>query len=625
MCGIAGFINFGGLSADDARPRVRRMTDAIRHRGPDADGHFVDSHAALGHRRLAIIDLSTGDQPMAAADGQVQIVFNGEIYNYITLRAELEALGHIFRTRSDTEVLLNGYLQWGEELPKRLNGMYAFLVWDARKQKAFAARDRSGEKPFFWCRRGDRFVFGSELHALRAGGFLDDRSIDPAALDCYLTLGYVPAPRTIYRDVFKLRPAHQMLVDANGQGTSQYWAVPDVPPRKISMEEALEEFEPLFDDAVRMQLASDVPLGAFLSGGIDSALVVSSMAKSSGRVITNTIGSGDPAFDERSLARQVASAFGTEHHEYEVQPDAAMELEDIVSHLDEPIADPSVMPTWHVCRMTRQTVTVALSGDGGDEHFGGYTFRYLPHVAEARLRSKLPTSLRVPVFGALHAMWPRSRRLPRPLRLSTIFGNLALSDAGAYVEDLSWLKRSVRRDLYAPAFRDELLGFTPREEVQPYYESGGGDALSRAQRADQHTYMTDDVLVKVDRMSMAHALETRAPLLDHRIREFSASLPAELKLRGGKGKMLLRALAARRLPKEIIQAPKRGFSINLAQWLRGDLKECARERIFTPCQMLAGRLEATAVQRMWEQHQSGARDHSATLWALIVAATWGRS
>jgi asparagine synthase (glutamine-hydrolysing) len=315
-------------------------------------------------------------------------------------------------------------------------------------------------------------------------------------------------------------------------------------------------------------------------------------------------------------------AFGTEHHEFEVQPRASEVIGKIIAHLDEPLADPSVIPTWYVCEMTRRNVTVALSGDGGDEHFGGYTFRYAPHAAEARLRARLPTALRVPLFGALHAAWPRSSRLPRPLRLGTIFGNLASSDAGAYAEDLAWLKAGARRTLYSPAFVDELLGFEPREVVQPFYERGGGDALARAQRADQQLYMTDDVLMKVDRMSMAHALETRAPLLDHRIREFAARLPAALKLQGGQGKLLLRALARKRLPAAITSAPKRGFSINLAQWLRGELKDYARERIFTPGALLAGRLQPAAVQRLWDQHQAGSRDHSAVLWTLLVAQAW---
>lgn len=622
MCGIAGYIDFDGLAATDARGRLQLMTQALRHRGPDAEGFYVDRHAALGHRRLAIIDLSSGQQPMGALDGQVQIVFNGEIYNYLQLRAELEAAGHAFRTSSDTEVLLNGYLEWGASLPQKLNGMFAFLVWDARSRSAFAARDRAGEKPFFWVRSGSRFAFASELHALRAGGFLEGKPVEPEALDCYLTLGYVPAPRSFYRGVYKLRPAQYVHIRATGQQFDDYWRLPEGQRSSLSMDEALEEFEPLLDDAVKRQLMSDVPLGAFLSGGLDSALVVASMAKNSSRVVTNTIGSGDPAFDERSLAREVARTFGTEHHEFQVEPMATEFLEGILSHLDEPLGDPSLIPTWYVCQMTRRNVTVALSGDGGDESFAGYVFRYSPHVAESRIRARVPTVLRAPLFGALGAVWPRSRRLPRPLRLSTILTNLALSDAGAYAEDLAWLKSGARRTLYTPGFVQELLGFEAREVIQPYYEQGSGDPLWRSQRADQQTYMVDDVLVKVDRMSMAHGLETRAPLLDHRIREFAACLPARLKMSNGRGKLLLRALAEKRLPARLVSAPKRGFSINLAAWLRGDMREYAQERILAPGSMLRDRLNPAALRRLWTEHQSGSRDHSAVIWNVLVAAEW---
>lgn len=622
MCGIVGFIDFDGILAEEARCRLECMTSALHHRGPDSEGFHIDAHAALGHRRLAIIDVSSGQQPMAAADGKVQIVFNGEIYNYLELRAELEAVGHKFRTESDTEVLLNGYLEWGSSLPGKLNGMFAFLIWDARKRCAFAARDRAGEKPFYWVRNGNRFAFASELQALRAGGFLDRHPALPEALDCYLTLGFVPAPRTIYDGVYKLLPAQQMEVGASGQSSRAYWTLPAPTSKFLSMDEALDEFEPLFDDAVKRQLMSDVPLGAFLSGGIDSALVVSSMARQSSRVVTNTIGSSDKSMDERSLARQVASAFGTEHHEHEIGPPPADAIRRILGHLDEPLGDPSVIPTWWVCKMTRQNVTVALSGDGGDESFAGYTFRYYPHLLESRIRRRLPTAIRAPVFGGLGAIWPRSRRLPKPLRLATLFSNLALSDSGAYMEDLSWLKASGRRSLYTSAFLDELSGFEPREVIQPYYESGPGDPLWRCQKADQMTYMTDDVLVKVDRMSMAHSLEARAPLLDYRIREFAAQLPLHLRMHAGQGKLLLRALAARRLPASLVSAPKRGFSINLADWLRGDLRDYARQSLFPVKGVLAGRVDSGTMERLWADHQTGKRDHSAVIWNLLVASEW---
>jgi asparagine synthase (glutamine-hydrolysing) len=622
MCGIAGFVDFAGHAPEEARVRVRRMADTLRHRGPDGEGVWVDGHAALGHRRLAIIDIETGQQPMAAADGRVQIVFNGEIYNYLDLRRELTGLGHVFRTQSDTEVILAGYLQWGDEVTCHLNGMFAFGIWDARAQRLLLARDRAGEKPLYWAQHGGRIAFASELRALRALEPKPD-DIDVRSLDCYFTLGYVPAPRTIYRGVRKLQAAHVLAATRDDLVERRYWALPAGEPRRLSMDEALDEFEPLFDDAVRRQMISDVPLGAFLSGGLDSALVVSSMARNAGRVITNSIGSEDARFNELPQARAVADALGTEHHEYVVKPNAVETIQRIGRHLDEPLADSSAIPTWYVCEMARRNVTVALSGDGGDESFGGYTFRYVPHVAESGLRARLPTAVRVPVFGALGAVWPASARLPQPLRLRTIFGNLARSDSAAYYEDLVWLKSDSRERLYAPRFAQELAGFSPMELVKPCYEQGGGtDPLSRSQRADLQVYMADDVLAKVDRMSMAHSLETRAPLLDYRILEFAARLPAELKLNRGVGKVLLRRLAQRRLPAKVATERKRGFSVPLADWLRGELAEFAYERIFAHNRVVAEHLNVPFARLFWTEHYSGARDHSVVLWGLMMLGLW---
>jgi asparagine synthase (glutamine-hydrolysing) len=622
MCGIAGIVDFDGHDCSAATEHVRRMAATLAHRGPDGEGAWADAHAALGHRRLAIIDVAGGHQPMGALGGAVQLVFNGEIYNFRELRAELETLGHAFRSRSDTEVILAGYVAWGERVVERLNGMFAIALWDSRSRVLLLARDRAGEKPLYWWRQGSRIAFASELRALRALAPRPDE-IDTEALDCYFSLGYVPAPRTPYRGVRKLRPAHVLLVRGSETAERPYWQLPADAPRALSMDQALEEFEPLFDDAVKRQLVSDVPLGAFLSGGLDSALVVSSMARQAGRVVTNSIGSDDPRYDELEGARTVASAFGTEHHEFVVQPNARDVLESIASHLDEPLADSSAIPTWYVCQMARRHVTVALSGDGGDESFGGYTFRYVPHVAESRLRARLPAAVRGPVFGTLGSVWPASRRLPRPLRLRTIFGNLARSDGGAYYEDLVWLKSEARARLYSPAFQRSLKGFTPREVVEPYYEHGGGGGpLSRSQRADLSVYMVDDVLVKVDRMSMAHSLETRAPLLDYRILEFAARLPPELKLQGGVGKRLLRRLAAKRLPAGVAAGAKRGFSVPASEWLRGELADYAHAYIFKRNRLVSEHLNVLQTRKLWAEHRSGARDHGVVLWGLMMLGLW---
>lgn len=623
MCGIAGFVDFGGHDVEDARARVRRMAGVLAHRGPDAEGFFVDDRAALGHRRLSIIDVGSGQQPMAAADGQVQIVFNGEIYNFQALRAELVALGQAFRSHSDTEVILGAYAQWGEHCVERLDGMFAFAIWDARTKRLMLARDRVGKKPLYLRRDGSRLAFASELKALRAGGLCPE-GIDPESLDCYFTFGYIPAPRTIYRGVRKLRAAHCMVVDASSERERVYWKLQYRSTREISADAAAEELEALLDDAVRCRLVSEVPLGAFLSGGLDSSLVVASMSRLTGRpVLTNCIGFEDREFSELDVARATAAHLGTDHREFVVRPDAVGVLPQIAWHFDEPMADSSSIPTWYVCEMARRSVTVALSGDGGDENFAGYTFRYLPHAIESRIRGIVPAALRSLVFGPLASLWPASAKLPRPLRLKTILGNLAVSDVEAFYRDLAWLSEDTRRRVYSRDFVKNLKGFTPREALYPYYlGSDAGDAVGRAQDADIHFYMTDDVLVKVDRMSMAHSLEVRCPLLDRRILEFAASLPTSLKMDARRGKLPLRNLARRLLPRQVLEMPKRGFSIPAAHWLRTELRPLAEGLLFEGWRESLQTLDRNNLRGLWQEHLGGSRDHSVFLWAAMMLALW---
>ena len=625
MCGIAGFFTLGGHDRQQAGEAVQRMADTLAHRGPDAEGFYVDDSVALGHRRLSIIDLSQGQQPMAVADGRLTIVFNGEIYNYPQIRKELEGLGHRFRTASDTEVIPRAYLQWGEECLSRLNGMFAFALWDRANRSLFLARDRVGKKPLYYHFDGKVFSFASELKALLRPGLIP-RTINPQALDCYLTFGYVPAPLTIFAGVHKLRAAHSLTVVAGRQlAPRKYWDLCFVEDSSQKAEDAEAEFESLLDDAVRIRLMSEVPLGAFLSGGIDSTLVVSSMARLlSQPVKTNSIGFGN-GDDELPVARIVAQALGTAHSEFVVNPDSKGILERIAWHFDEPFADSSAVPSWYVCEMARRNVTVALSGDGGDENFGGYTFRYLPHVFEARLRALLPLALRRPLFGLLGACYPASSRLPRPLRLKTILENLGRTDGEAFYHDLCWLRAETRASLYAPHFLSTLAGGTPWDLVRPLYETTLAQGpLNRSLYTDIHFYMSDDCLVKVDRMSMAHALEVRSPLLDYRLMEFAARLPVSLKLGVGKGKILLRRLAARRLPPEVLAQPKKGFSIPAAQWLRGELRERAREAILGRDSFPGTILLRPQLEKLWAEHQSGSRDHNVFLWGLMMLDLWAR-
>ncbi len=622
MCGIAGIVNFDGHDPATAGRVARRMADALVHRGPDEHGYYTDGTAALAHRRLSIIDLETGAQPMAVADGQVQIVFNGEIYDFAELRTELERLGHAFGTASDTEVILRAYLEWGESCVSRLNGMFAFAIWDARQQVLVLARDRVGKKPLFYRMLGNTIAFASELKALRAAGQTSGE-IDREAVDCYFTLGYVPAPRTIFTDVRKLEAGHVMTVSRSGTRSQRYWQLEFGEPEPRSMGAAVEELEELLDAAVRRRLVSDVPLGAFLSGGIDSSLVVSSMAALASPVRTNTIGFDDERFSELDPARRIADHLQTDHREFVVRPQASAILGKVAWHLDEPFADSSALATWYVCQVTRESVTVALSGDGGDEAFGGYTFRYLPHVTEAAVRRAVPPWLRSALFGPLGQLWPATSRLPKPLRLKSIWENLATSDARAYYRDLAVLREDVRRAVYRPEFHASLRGFTPFEVVQPFYAGNGApDALARSQFSDIGVYMTDDVLVKVDRMSMAHSLEVRAPLLDHRILEFAARLPRRLKLDGRQGKRVLRELAGKRLPAEIRNLPKRGFSIPAAEWLRTELREMTEALVLGRTGLVDELLDVSVLRNLWGQHLDGRRDHSVFFWGLLMLALW---
>lgn len=630
MCGITGFYSVHGHDVREAGLRVKRMADTLLHRGPDEEGFYVDDFVALGHRRLSIIDVSGGQQPITKESGRYHIIFNGEIYNYRELQQELNALGYAFSTNSDTEVLLVAFVHWGKACLEKLNGMFAFAVWDAIEQSLFLARDRVGKKPIYYSWHNNHFRFASEIKALRTEK-RRDAGINYQALDCFYTFGYIPSPLTIYQNIHKLEPGHSLTIGRKGLKKERYWKLHFQPRVSLSLAEAKEEFEALLDDAVRCRLISEVPLGAFLSGGLDSTLVVSSMQNIlDSPVLTNTIGfDGIP--DELTLAASVSSHLGTNHKEFILNPDSTSILRDVVHHFDEPFADSSAIPTWYVCQAARRNVTVALSGDGGDESFGGYTFRYLPHMIESKVRRLLPVSLRTTCFGTLGAIWPGSVRLPQWLRLKTIFENLAGSDAEAFYNDLIWLRSDTRDKLYSKFFISELMGFTPFEKVAPLYSdpdleifglSGTEGTLARAQYTDVNFYMTEDVLVKVDRMSMAHSLEVRSPLLDYRILEFAATLPAHLKLDKRKGKVVLRELAKKRLPQPILNQPKTGFSMPVAEWLRGDLKSQLMEAVNGESGLIRETLDKECLLQMCREHETKKRDHSVFLWGVLMLHMW---
>jgi asparagine synthase (glutamine-hydrolysing) len=623
MCGIVGRFSPEGRLTPDSVSEVRAMTESLRHRGPDDQGLLDRAPLAiLGHRRLSIIDVAQGQQPMTTEDGSLWITYNGEVYNFGELRTKLEAKGHVFRTKSDTEVVLRAYREWGERCCEHLEGMFAFGILDLSGRRLFLARDHIGKKPLYFRWRDGVLDFASELAALTLASDWRGELL-PLAAAFFLRLGYVPSPWTIYRDVEKLRPGECCVIDARGLRRRRFWSIAgiehDTSPR--SEADVLEEIEAELRLAVRQRLVSEVPLGAFLSGGIDSGLVVSLMTKESGPgVKTTTIGfADDPAGDEVESAARIAAHNETDHEVFVVEADAAAILPKIMRHFGEPFADSSAIPTWYVARETRRRVTVALTGDGGDETWGGYDFRYVPHRRDARMRALLPWLLRRTLFPRLARLWPRWGALPRPLRLQTVFRNLSVEEDRAYYLDLCFLDPYVASQL-APDLGHE--GEEVEEFVRGVYRSSmSEDPLESIMRADAQLYLPEDVLVKVDRMSMAHGLEVRSPFLAKRMVELALSLPSRFKVRDKTSKVALRALAGRFLPREVASLPKRGFHVPLDEWLRQGLRSSFE------AEALNGRpapwIDKTQLRRLWRDHQSGRHDFSFALWATWWLSLWG--
>jgi asparagine synthase (glutamine-hydrolysing) len=620
MCGIVGILDTRGQRAIDRQALVR-MNESQHHRGPDEDGIFVGPGIGLGHKRLSIIDLATGQQPLYNEDGSVVIVYNGEIYNYQELIPELQALGHVFHTRSDTEVIVHAWEAWGADCVRRFRGMFAFALWDQNRQTLFLARDRLGVKPLYYALLPDGvLLFGSELKSLLAHGGLV-RDIDPFAVEEYFALGYVPEPRTIYRGAAKLPPAHTLTV-RRGQPIAQpaeYWDVRFTLDSKLSARDAQAELVERLKESVRLRMISEVPLGAFLSGGVDSSAVVAAMAQiSEGPVNTCSIAFSDPAFDESAFAQQVATRYGTRHFVDRVESDD-FDLVDALARLyDEPYADSSAMPTYRVCQLARRHVTVALSGDGGDESFGGYR-RYRLHMMEERLRQPLPLSLRRPVFGLLGRIYPKADWAPRVFRGKTTFEALARDSVEAYFHSMSLLRDADRRSLYSNGFRARLAGYNAVEVFRRHAQRANHeDPLALIQYLDLKTYLVGDINTKVDRASMAHSLEVREPLMDHPLVEWLATLPSTYKLHGGEGKLLLKRAVEPWLPRDLLYRQKMGFAVPLASWFRGPLKQRVRDAVLGPRLADSGLFNSATLQRLVEQHQSGARDHSAPLWSLLM-------
>lgn len=619
MCGIVGIFDTRGAGTVD-RALLDKMNQSQFHRGPDEGGLFVEPGVGLGHRRLSIIDLSSGQQPLFNEDGSVVVVFNGEIYNFQELVPELQAAGHVFRTRSDTEVIVHAWEEWGEACVERFRGMFAFALWDRNRQTLFLARDRLGVKPLYYALLTDgQLIFGSELKALLVHPGLT-REIDARAVEDYFAYGYVPEPKTIYDSALKLPPGHTLTVRAGAPlpAPRQYWDIPFKPLPALSEGDAAEELITRLREAIKIRLISEVPLGAFLSGGVDSSAVVAMMAQvSGGTVNTCSISFNDPAFDEARYAALVAERYHTKHYVDRVESDDYDLIDTLAGIYDEPYADSSALPTYRVCQLARKHVTVALSGDGGDENLAGYR-RYRWHLYEERMRGMLPLGLRRPVFGLLGSVYPKADWAPKVLRAKTTFEALARDGVEGYFHGVSVMSDAMRGRLFSADFKKRLQGYRAIEVMREHARHAPEHPLSRVQYLDMKTYLVGDILTKVDRASMAHALEVREPLLDHKLMEWWSGLSPDLKLRGTEGKYIFKKALEPHLPREVLYRPKMGFSIPLAAWFRGPLRERVRDAVLGESLAATGIFDRGYLRQMVEQHQSGRRDYSASLWTVLM-------
>jgi len=624
MCGICGKIYFDHHRTVDER-LLRQMTDVLQHRGPDDSGVFVSGSVGLGHRRLSIIDLSAaGHQPMANEDGALQIVLNGEIYNYKELRPGLEAQGHVFSSQTDTEVILHLYEQEGPACVQRLRGMFAFAVWDSRRQELFLARDRAGKKPLSWAIVDGSLIFASELKSLLKDPALRSE-VDPVALHHYLTYQYVPGPQTIFKGVHKLPPAHTLLLRNGDVKIECYWKLSYKDKLQLpKLEDYCDQLRDVFTEAVKIRLRSDVPLGAFLSGGVDSSAAVAIMAQLLDRPVkTFSIGFEEKDFDELEYARMVASRYGTEHTEFVVRPEAVKILPTLVYHYDEPYADSSAIPTYYVSKLTREHVTVALNGDGGDESFAGYE-RYWADVLAARYEH-IPHILRESIRQAANLLPYRENRWSFSRRLRRFLNGVADEPARRYVRWLCYFSNDMKDDLYTGEFTRAMAAHdSVRLTEDIYARSDAPTLLEKALDADVNMYLPYDLLVKVDIASMANSLEARSPFLDHKVMEFAASLPAHLKLRGGQGKFLLKKAFEPMLPREVLYRKKMGFGVPINRWLRSDLKQPAYDILLDSRTIGRGYFKRQAVQQLLDDHVSMRADHSYRLWALLWLELWHR-
>ena len=623
MCGIAGLFDRTGTRMFDA-DLLDAMTDSLSHRGPDDRGTHRAPGVALGHRRLSIIDLSSGHQPLFNEDGSVVVVYNGEIYNFAELMADLRARGHVFRTRCDTEVIVHAWEEWGARCVERFRGMFAFALYDAGRGELCLARDRLGIKPLYYTELQDGTIaFGSELKALLEIPDLP-REIDPQAVEEYFAFGYVPDPRSIYTGVFKLAPGCVQVV-RRGAGLGapwQYWDVTfdDAPPQRSEATNA-EALRAGLTDAVRARLVADVPLGAFLSGGVDSSAVVASMvAAGAASIETCAIGFGESDYDESSYARRVAERCGTHHHAHQVASDDFGLLDILPTVYDEPFADSSAIPTYRLCEQTREHVVVALSGDGGDEVFAGYR-RHRWHHYEELVRRRLSQRVRGPLFGLLAKIYPKLDWAPKLLRAKATLQALARDTVDGYFSTVAVVPAVQRERLYAREFKQRLAGYRAVDHLRAVMAAAPTNHhLSRVQYADIKTYLPGDILTKVDRASMAHGLEVRVPMLDHPFVEWAGGVAPNQKLHGREGKYILKKAFEASLPEDVLYRDKMGFAVPLASWFRGPLADRVRASLQGGPLRSCGLFDGAAIDRLVDEHMAGTQDQSQAIWALLMFA-----
>ena len=626
MCGIVGIFDLHG-GGDINNELLSRMNERQFHRGPDEGGLHVEAGVGLGHRRLSIIDLASGQQPLFNEDGSVVVTYNGEIYNFSELSEVLKSAGHIFKTHSDTEVIVHAWEEWGEQCVERFRGMFAFAIWDRNRKTLFMARDRLGKKPLHYAMLPNgQLIFASELKALYMHPLLK-KEIDPTAVEEYFAFGYVPDPKSIFKGIYKLPPAHSMtLVQGQVLGKAQpqpqpkpYWDVPFAAVGEMTEADAIEQLTVLFREAVRLRMVSEVPLGAFLSGGVDSSAVVAMMSQlSDSPVNTCSIAFTSPKFNESEFAKLVADHCHTHHYVETVDPNDFDLIDKLANIYDEPYADSSAMPTYRVCELAKKCVTVALSGDGADEYFSGYR-RHRWHMNEEKIRSLLPYTIRAPLFGFLGKVYPKLDWAPQFLRAKTTFQALARDSVEAYFQTVSVLSDDMRNRLFSAEFKSSLAGYNAVEVFRKHAAACPSDhPLSLIEYLDLKTYLVGDIHTKVDRASMANSLEVRAPLLDHKLIEWVSGLNPDLKLNGQLGKYILKKAMEPYLPHHVLYRDKMGFAVPLAEWFRGPLKQRVKDSLLGESMRLSGIFNMGYVEHMVSQHQAGLRDYSAPIWTLLM-------